>query len=52
MAALTNLIGGVILLSTSIVLGPGALAALQWHWAGVPRVALPAAAGFSAGHDD
>lgn len=32
MAALTNLIGGVILLSASIPLEPGALAALQWHW--------------------
>jgi drug/metabolite transporter (DMT)-like permease len=32
MAAMTNLIGGVILLVASIVLEPGAAAALQWHW--------------------
>jgi drug/metabolite transporter (DMT)-like permease len=32
MAALTNLIGGVILLSMSIPLEPGAIAALHWHW--------------------
>jgi drug/metabolite transporter (DMT)-like permease len=32
MAAMTNLIGGAILLSFSIALEPGALAALQWRW--------------------
>ncbi|MGA3400533.1 MAG: EamA family transporter [Acetobacteraceae bacterium] len=32
MAALTNLIGGVILLSGSIPLEPGAMAALHFHW--------------------
>jgi drug/metabolite transporter (DMT)-like permease len=32
MAALTNLIGGVILLSASIPLEPGAIAALHFHW--------------------
>ncbi len=32
MAAMTNLIGGVILLSASIALEPGATAALHLHW--------------------
>ncbi len=32
MSGLTNLIGGVILLCASIVLEPGAIAALQFHW--------------------
>lgn len=32
MAAMTNLIGGVILLSASIVVEPGAIAALHLHW--------------------
>lgn len=32
MAAMTNLIGGVILLGASIVLEPGAGAALHFHW--------------------
>jgi len=32
MAAMTNLIGGLILLSMSIAVEPGAAAALRWHW--------------------
>src|ERR1700722_2920816 len=32
MAGMTNLIGGIILLSASIVLEPGALTALRFHW--------------------
>jgi drug/metabolite transporter (DMT)-like permease len=32
MAAMTNLIGGLILLSASLLFEPGARAALQWHW--------------------
>jgi drug/metabolite transporter (DMT)-like permease len=32
MAAMTNLVGGVILLCASIAVEPGAIAALQFHW--------------------